>query len=583
MLISKDTSIPLSRRFRLPAVVVGLAVISVAPMVVTGAINLHQFRSAYTAKVRDHIGETVQRHAETVDAFVEDRLSDIRVVAREHDRARLEDPAFLRKLLNVLREEYHGAFVDLGLVTHDGIQVAYAGPFNLSMADYRAAEWFEKARLREHYVSDVFAGFRGSPHFIVTAARSEGDRRYFVKATIDFEAFNELVGNIRIGDTGFAFIFNRESEFQTKPRFEVALDRPPYTELLAGAPATGGVLIVDGEDVLGRPTIFAVAPLRQGRWFLGYQQQTADAFDELRRLETSALVVFLVAAVAAIGIAYLLAHQMAARVAEAERKETIMSDKVIETGKLASIGELAAGIAHEINNPVAIMVEEAGWIQDLLVTEHEPGSEETAREISRAVQQIRTQGERCKSITHKLLSFARKTDPTIRSVDVNALVEEVIDLTSQKARYANIKIEKNLGPGLLPIGASPSELQQVLLNLVNNAVDAIGPEGGTVSVTTASEGDEIALKISDTGEGIPEANVEKIFDPFFTTKPVGHGTGLGLSICYGIIDKLGGRITVESEVGTGTTFTVYLRAGGPEEPAAGATSDQSLKPRGASS
>ncbi|MCU0232586.1 MAG: cache domain-containing protein [Thermoanaerobaculales bacterium] len=197
MLISKDTSIPLSRRFRLPAVVAALAVISVAPMVITGAINLQQFRAAYKDKVRDHIGELVQRHAETVDAFVEDRLSDIRVVAREHERAELEDPASLRQLLNVLREEYHGAFVDLGLVTRDGVQIAYAGPFNLTMADYSSAEWFEKARLREHYVSDVFAGLRGSPHFIVTAARSQGDERYFVKATIDFEAFNNLVGNIR--------------------------------------------------------------------------------------------------------------------------------------------------------------------------------------------------------------------------------------------------------------------------------------------------------------------------------------------------------------------------------------------------
>ncbi len=251
---------------------------------------------------------------------------------------------------------------------------------------------------------------------------------------------------------------------------------------------------------------------------------------------------------------------MATQVAEAERKETIMSDKVIETGKLASIGELAAGIAHEINNPVAIMVEEAGWIEDLL-GEGPSASADSAAEIQRAVQQIRTQGERCKNITHKLLSFARKTDPTVRSLDLNDLIEEVLGLMGQKARYANIKLETHLSPNLVPIDASPSELQQVLLNLINNAVDAIGADGGTVTVTTFAHGNEIAVRISDTGEGIPEANLERIFDPFFTTKAVGHGTGLGLSICYGIVDKLGGRIGVESEVGVGTTFTVYLKAG----------------------
>jgi two-component system NtrC family sensor kinase len=568
MLISKDTSVPLSRRFRLPVAVAALAVIAVAPMVITGAINLQQFRTAYRDRVHDHLREIVQRHAETIDSFVNDRLSDIRVVAREQPRERLEDPAFLRQLLNVLREEYHGAFVDIGLVNADGIQVAYAGPFNLTGADYSTAAWFAEGREREHYISDVFAGLRGTPHFIVAAARGQGSERYLVKATIDFEAFNDLVANIRLGTTGFAFIFNREGELQTRPRFEVDLGRPPYSELLAGKLSRDRGSIIDGTDLFERPTVVALAPLRQSRWFLAYQQQQEDAFAERRRLETFALAVFLVAALGAVVVSYLLASQVAAQLAEVDRKQTMMSDKVIETGRLASIGELAAGIAHEINNPVAIMVEEAGWIEDLLA-DSAGASGDAAAEITRAVKQIRTQGERCKAITHKLLSFARKTDPTVRPLDVNRLVEEVVGLMGQKTRYANVRIEQLLSPGLPAVYASPSELQQVLLNLVNNAVDAIGHEGGTVTVSTGLDDDGmVALRVVDTGEGIPEANLERIFDPFFTTKPVGQGTGLGLSICYGIIDKLGGRITLESEVGLGTTSSVYLPAGRPGENAA---------------
>ena len=564
MLISKDTSVPLSRRFRLPVAVAALTVIAVAPMIITGIINLHQFRTAYRTRVHDHLREIVQRHAETIDSFVNDRLSDIRVVAREHPRERLEDPEFLRQLLNVLREEYHGAFVDLGLVNANGVQVAYAGPFNLTLADYSSADWFEKASTREHYVSDVFAGLRGTPHFIVTAARSHGEERYLVKATIDFEAFNELVGNIRIGTTGFAFIFNRDGEFQTKPRFEVALDQSPYSDLLSGKISKDRVSIAEGRDLLQRPTVVVLSPLRQSRWFLGYQQQKRDAFGDQRRLELLAVAVFLIAAVSAVLVAYFLASQVAQRLAEADLKQTIMSDKVIETGRLASIGELAAGIAHEINNPVAIMVEEAGWIEDLLGDESFSSGEST-EEIARAVHQIRTQGERCKAITHKLLSFARKTDPTVRPLDINALVEEVVGLMGQKTRYANVKIEQMLTPNLPPVHASPSELQQVLLNLVNNAVDAIGHEGGTVTIVTDREEGMVVLRVGDTGEGIPEANLERIFDPFFTTKPVGQGTGLGLSICYGIVDKLGGRITVESEVGVGTIFSIHLPLGTPAD------------------
>jgi two-component system NtrC family sensor kinase len=266
---------------------------------------------------------------------------------------------------------------------------------------------------------------------------------------------------------------------------------------------------------------------------------------------------------AAIFAGYLISRNLAQRLADAYRDRRVMAHQVIETGRLASIGELAAGIAHEINNPVAIMVQEAGWIDDLL-GEGDPCSGENLEEIMRAVGQIRTQGERCKEITYKLLSFARKTDPTILEVDLNEIVDEVIGLTSQKTRYANVRVETELSPDLPSVRASPSELQQVLLNLVNNAIDAIERPGGTVTVSTKTVEEDVVLEVQDTGKGIPEANLGRIFDPFFTTKPVGRGTGLGLPICYGIVEKMGGRITVESEIEQGTTFAVFIPREAPE-------------------
>ena len=552
-----------ARRFRVPTTTAMLALIIIAPLVITGAVNLHQFRNAYRTKVSNELSVMIERHSLTVDAFINDRLSDIRVIAREHPLERLRQPEFLRLVLNLMREEYHGAFVDLGLVSSDGIQVAYAGPFNLHMAEYSAAPWFQEAMVSENFVSDVFAGLRGSPHFIVATQRKVGDELYVVKATIDFEAFNALVENLRIGSTGFAFIINREGQFQTNPRFVVALNRPPWIDLLEGRVRSDRISVLDGEDVLGRKAIFTIAPLKQGQWFLCYQQETSDALTELRRVQEFAAVVLIIVSLAAIFAGYLLSRSLAQRLADAYRDRRVMAHQVIETGRLASIGELAAGIAHEINNPVAIMVQEAGWIDDLL-GEGDPCSGENLEEIIRAVTQIRTQGDRCKEITYKLLSFARKTDPTIREVELNEVVDEVIGLTSQKTRYANVSIETELNPHLPAIHASPSELQQVLLNLVNNAIDAIERPGGTVTVATKIVGDEVVLEVRDTGKGIPEANLGRIFDPFFTTKPVGQGTGLGLPICYGIVEKMGGRITVESEIEKGTTFTVFIPREGPE-------------------
>jgi two-component system NtrC family sensor kinase len=154
----------------------------------------------------------------------------------------------------------------------------------------------------------------------------------------------------------------------------------------------------------------------------------------------------------------------------------MMNEQIIQTGKLASVGELAAGIAHEINNPVAIMVEEAGWIEDLLDEDKGP-EDEKAGEIRRALSQIHTQGRRCKEITQKLLSFARRTDSRVQDVDLNELIEEIVSISSQRAKYSNVTMHVDLQP-LPTVRASQTEMQQVFLNLINNALDAMEKKGG---------------------------------------------------------------------------------------------------------
>jgi two-component system NtrC family sensor kinase len=244
-------------------------------------------------------------------------------------------------------------------------------------------------------------------------------------------------------------------------------------------------------------------------------------------------------------------------VARADYEKQMMSKKMIEAGKMASVGELAAGIAHEINNPVAIMVEEAGWMGDLM-QEASFKESESRFEFEKSIAQIQTQGRRCKEITHKLLSFARQTDTTVEDVNIIALLEELVALSSQRAKYGMVEIRTHFQRNLPSPKVSPSELQQVFFNLINNAIDAMESQGGTLTISCGQKKDFLVIKVSDTGKGIPEANLDRIFDPFFTTKPVGKGTGLGLSICYGIIEKMEGTLEVESRVGKGTTFVVSI-------------------------
>ena len=193
--------------------------------------------------------------------------------------------------------------------------------------------------------------------------------------------------------------------------------------------------------------IYVAALLKHGDWLLVYQQKASDAFSDLRRTLRVTIAIMLLAGICIVVIAFVLSKRMVNRVALADQEKEMINEQVVETGKLASVGELASGIAHEINNPVAIMVEEAGWIEDLL-EEEEFKEGENLDEFKRALEQIRTQGRRCKEITHKLLSFARKTDSRIQDVQLNDLVEELIALSAQRAKFANVDINVNLQENL---------------------------------------------------------------------------------------------------------------------------------------
>ncbi|MEA1948367.1 MAG: ATP-binding protein [Thermodesulfobacteriota bacterium] len=533
-------------------------IVSFTPMILVGGIILYQFQTSYHEKVHAHLEELVQKHKQNIDSFLQEKLGDIRFLADNFNFEELRDETCLTDRLESLQKEFGLVFVDLGVISENGIQIAYAGPFKLGKALYSQADWFQKAMKSRYFISDVFLGLRGLPHFIVAVRDNWMGERWILRATIDFVAFNSLVENIRIGETGFAFILNKEGKFQTKPLLDIVTTRKPYIDFLNDRNTTKDKIhVVERTDESGHKNIYVAASLKNGDWLLVYQQRASDAFSDFRRTLRVALIIILLGGLGIITMAFVLSRRMVSRVARADREKQMMNKQVVETGKLASVGELAAGIAHEINNPVAIMVEEAGWIEDILEDEEFQESE-NLDEFIRALEQIRTQGRRCKEITHKLLHFARKTDSRIQEVQINDLIEELVELSAQKAKYSNVTINTVLQKDLPPLQVSETEVQQVFLNLINNALDAMEKKGGVIDVTTSMEGGHIAVQVADNGPGIPEANLARIFDPFFTTKPVGKGTGLGLSICYGIIKKMGGEIDVHSVMGVGTTFRVLI-------------------------
>lgn len=234
-----------------------------------------------------------------------------------------------------------------------------------------------------------------------------------------------------------------------------------------------------------------------------------------------------------------------------------MDSRLIHSHKLAALGELSSGIAHEINNPLAVIGREAEWMIHLLENSS-AGEKISGQDLLESVREVISQVERCREITQNLLGFARKMEPVFQKVDMNKLVEDMVKLVEREVQDKGIQIKREYEKDLAPIRTDPPGLRQVILNLLNNARQAM-EGGGTIEVKTrASSSGGVEIEIKDTGCGIPQEHLPRIFDPFFTTKAHGKGTGLGLSICHGIVDRLGGRIRVRSRVGFGSSFVVEL-------------------------
>ena len=243
-----------------------------------------------------------------------------------------------------------------------------------------------------------------------------------------------------------------------------------------------------------------------------------------------------------------------AKVRERTEELVAMQTRVAQSERLASLGMLAAGVAHEINNPL-------GGILSLtaLALEDIPAEDANRKNLEEVVRQ----SERCREIVRGLLEFSRQSETGSERVDINETIENTLDLVGKQSAFFNVRLVKDLEPSLPPVTAERSQLQQVLMNIIINAAQAMG-ERGTLTVSTRDRDDAfIEIRISDTGRGIPADEIDRIFDPFYTTKESGDGTGLGLSIAYGIVTKHGGTIAVDSAVGVGTTFTISLPLTGP--------------------
>ncbi len=497
----------------------------------------------------------------SVSFYLNERQSALQFVVKENSYEALNEPRRLAEILENLRNSF-GGFTDLGVIDSDGLQRTYVGPYLLSGKNYSGQEWFGNVVSQGRFVSDVFLGFRNVPHLVIAIKHKTEDGRFFIlRATIEhnlsriLSEINMTVTDSTVVDSGRKtdlFLINRQGIMQTEsPYFGKVLEKIsiPVPEF------TDETKVIESKDQYGANLIVGYRYIPETHFILMIVKDKESLMEPWHqsRLE---LIEYLAISITIVILWILgITTYMIRRLKETDRRRVKYLHMAEYSNKLASIGRLAAGVAHEINNPLAIINEKAGLVKDIF---HYKKEYQDDPRLMQTMDAILKSVERCSRITRQLLSFARHMNVSVQQINLKNLVHEVISFLTKEAEYRSIDVIVDIKEDIPDFESDRGKLQQILLNIINNAFASM-KTGGSVTIRAMTMADaRVQIEITDTGCGISQENLRFIFEPFFSTKTEVGGTGLGLSITYSLAKELGGRIEVESTVGKGTTFMINL-------------------------
>ncbi|MCL2457756.1 MAG: ATP-binding protein [Desulfobulbus sp.] len=557
-----DKSLFNFRRRWKQSIVITLAVV-LLPLFTLAAVDYTISRKALESELLQRTTRLVSNLRRSLTAYLDERVFALNFLILDNSYAQLADENRLKQILENLQGGL-GEWYDLGLIDHTGHQVNYTGPYNIQGRDYSGQDWYQKLHYKDlethdsiamrSDVSDVFLGFRKKPHLVIAVLHNDDQgRHYILRAGLDIEQLNAILSHFELSNDGDAFLLNHEGIIQTPTRYYGAImekfpqPAPPFSD---------GIQIIEGSH-MGREIVTGYAYITGTPFILVVVKHKDTLMETWEAAGSSNLLMFMIGSVVAIvAVVVGICTHLVNGIYLADQKRLASLHQAEYASKMASIGRLSAGVAHEINNPLAIVNEKAGLIKDLFTFRKEYEGDQRLLDLINA---IISSVDRCATITRQLLSFARNIQVNVQKLSLLQVVNDVLEFQVKEASRRNIEIKVDIGAEMPEFFCDRGKLQQVFINLVNNAFAAM-KDGGKLEIKSwlTDAGDGVVTMVRDSGCGIPPENLKQIFEPFFTTKSGRGGTGLGLSITYGLVSELGGLINIESTVGVGTTFVITL-------------------------
>lgn len=518
----------------------------IIPVISVGWSTKEKIEQNNILNLKEIVASTAEHRAAVISLFLEEKMYLLNMLVSLYQEDYLCKQDNLDQLFLAISTK--GDIVDLQVIDATGNQQAYVGPYRKQVEgkSYDQAPWFQETLIRGVHISDLFRGYRDVPHFVV--AVTDPLKQYVLRATINSSLFNSLLLSAQPGPNGDACLVNRTGELQTPSLQNVTHISSFEKELITYDNPKSFHITSD--------YVYVTRWIENHDWLLLVKANIKDSLGQYYSIRNHVIIVVCIVSLLAMAGAVIASYWMTRHLEVTDKKNTANNMQFAQMEKMATVGRLAAGIAHEINNPLQMITNQAGWIGELLEEEN-PEKMKGYGEYVDAVSSIKNHVRRAGTITHRLLGFSRKMDDQNKKESIPDLLEETISLVEKEAEYNNIKIIRTFNKSLPFVITDGPQLQQVFLNILNNSIDAIGQDG---EIYIEIHQTEVSMHIAfgDTGPGIKSCDLAHIFDPFFTTKGVGKGTGLGLYISYDIIKKLGGSLEAANRKNGGAEFTISI-------------------------